>query len=186
MCIRDRVWTAAMVCALAMPILSFCLPHWRVLPNWMGPQRAARAVESFTIPPPLPATAEIQVEHTSEAQGEPLTSRSDSAPMASDIQIPALASISIQPVRPAFPSSRAVLFGWAIGAGLLLLPLLRSMWLLHRLARRSRIVVDGVLAETLRDAAHELRLRQGVTIHVGSADAMPTVWGVWRAHLLLP
>ena len=40
---RHVVWTAAMACALAMPILSLCLPQWRVLPSWMGPEPAARA-----------------------------------------------------------------------------------------------------------------------------------------------
>lgn len=79
-----------------------------------------------------------------------------------------------------------LLLGWVVGMVLMLLPAARSAASLRRLARRSRIIRDGKLAETLREVAHELGLRRCVSIYVGLPDAMPMVWGIWRAKLLLP
>src|SRR4030095_11446607 len=172
----------------AMSILSLCLPQWRVLPSWMRPEPVApRDMGSTTIlMSPLPAPSAVQVTPTREDQGETLTVRSHSAPPPSGSQNHALASTSMQPVGPAFSRSAGVLLGWALGAGLLLLPLLRSAWSLHRLSRRPQIVRDGILAKTLSEVVRELRLHRSVTIHAGSADAMPMVWGIFRAHLFLP
>ncbi len=184
---RHVVWTAAMACALVMPILSLWMPQWRVLPSWMGPVRVVKDVGALTaLPPPLSARLKLQDQHTRQDQGETFTAKSDSWRPTSDSRTHAAAASSVQPVGPAFSLSTAVLVVWAVGAGLLLLPLLRSAWSLHRLSRRSQIFADGVLAGTLTEAAHELRLRRNVTIHAGGADAMPMVWGIWRAHLLLP
>src|SRR4030095_13385646 len=62
----------------------------------------------------------------------------------------------------------------------------RSAWSLHRLSRRPQIVRDGILAKTLSEVVRELRLHRSVTIHARSADSMPVVWGIFRAHLFLP
>lgn len=184
---RHVVWTAAVVCAIAMPILSLCLPQWRVLPTWMAPHSAARnAGLAALLPPPQQPPSKGQVPHTREAPAETSPVRSASAPPTSGSPIHAVPAMGIQTTGSAFSRATGLLLGWAIGAALLLLPLLRSAWSLHRLSRRSHIVANGVLAETLREVAHELRLRRNVSIHTGSADAMPMVWGIWRARLLLP
>src|SRR5688572_12779441 len=67
---RHVAWTAAVACAVAMPILSLCLPQWRVLPSWMGPELAMREVGSRTaLLPTLSTGSQVQVQQTSEAQG---------------------------------------------------------------------------------------------------------------------
>jgi hypothetical protein len=38
--VRHLVWTSAMTAALVLPLLSLCLPHWRVLPEWIDARDA--------------------------------------------------------------------------------------------------------------------------------------------------
>jgi len=176
---RHLVWTSAMACALAMPILSLCLPRWRVLPSWMGANQAAQEIGSVSaMLGQLQSPTISQVTPTTEDQRAPSPDNNGLSPTESSSPIPASAPLAIQPIGPALSRSTGVLLAWAIGAGLLLLPLLRSAWSLHRLSRRSRVIRDGVLADTLNAIANELRLRRNVTIHEGSAHSMPMVWGM--------
>src|SRR5688500_1712882 len=53
---RHFVWMVAIACALSMPLLSVCLPQWRVLPRGIGREAAAREIGLRTaVHRPLPA-----------------------------------------------------------------------------------------------------------------------------------
>src|SRR4029453_14358082 len=38
---RHLIWLSALAAALVIPVLSFYLPQWRVLPTWLGVARGA-------------------------------------------------------------------------------------------------------------------------------------------------
>ena len=184
---RHLVWTAAIICALLMPALSLLLPHWRVLPGWMEPPSPIREAAPLTTRSLLrlePAPRERQAGLREQPSSSFETPFFPSAPRSDDPV--AITSSGKRRPQIAFSSGGALLAGWATGAALLFLPLLRSAFSLRRLARRFQIVRSGALAENLAAVAGQLKLRRNVALHVGAHDAMPMVWGVWQAHLLLP
>ena len=49
---RHLIWLSTLVASLTLPVLTFCLPQWRVLPTWLD---VARKVQksgrvSFSLP----------------------------------------------------------------------------------------------------------------------------------------
>src|SRR5688572_28245732 len=67
---RHFVWTMAIACALSMPLLSVCLPQWRVLPGWIAREPAAAVTRSRTvIGRPLAALPDVRMEQPVQDQG---------------------------------------------------------------------------------------------------------------------
>src|SRR5688572_20781634 len=47
---RHLVWLVAVVALLIVPVLSFALPQWRILPQWTASPLADTAVAPATVP----------------------------------------------------------------------------------------------------------------------------------------
>ncbi len=169
---RHLVWLAALACALVLPVGAGLLPGWRALPAWMRWE---------TVP--------FQ-NVTNGTNGTHATYRFPAV-----VAAPFVPSVTLAPSVPSFAKpalqnfhigASSLLAIWAAGAALLLGPLLWSVFALARLSRRAVVVREGRLAAYITRIARELGLRRRVRVLLGDADAMPMVWGIFRAHLLLP
>jgi beta-lactamase regulating signal transducer with metallopeptidase domain len=175
---RHLVWLAALACALVLPLCSWMLPDWRVLPAWMRWEDIPRRLAVITPPPQPERSFENAVEAPAQAApdvNEPLVATN----------LPATPALVVAP-RVFRVSATALFTIWAAGAALLLGPLAWSAFALFRISRRADIVRDGRIAGHLVAIANELGLRSRVLVLLGPADAMPMVWGIFRSHLLLP
>nr|MDQ3624527.1 hypothetical protein [Verrucomicrobiota bacterium] len=83
---RHVIWAAALVCALVMPLLSVCLPQWRVLPPWLRLKPGPGATSSLTILQ-RPPSAQTDMQQASVEPETPI----DRLPRASDPESPATA-----------------------------------------------------------------------------------------------
>ena len=176
---RHLVWLAALGCALVLPVCSWALPGWRVLPAWMRWETVRAAVvrvqdapvaRNVILVPALEMPAASVV-----AQSQPVSPPAPSVP-----SLPQAAPRSFR------ISAAVLLSAWAAGAALLLAPLGWSILALSRVSRRANAAGEGRIAGHVAAIAGELGLRRRVRILLGDAEAMPMVWGIFRAHLLLP
>jgi beta-lactamase regulating signal transducer with metallopeptidase domain/WD40 repeat protein len=200
---RHLIWFSTLGAALALPVLSLCVPQWRVLPEWMDVTGGGRNAEPFVAAfPPIPTLP-------ANPQTEPLPpgdvfAPADQLPPMDAATEQALKSLSEAGVDPqqaligglfglgwlvavgvAALVAIGLLLVWGIGAVVLLLPMVRSAWSLRRLARSLPPVTDGPVAAATANIARELCV-QPPLLYLGSAGAMPMVWGVRRGRLLLP
>ena len=168
---RHLVWLVALACALALPVCAGLLPGWRALPEWMSWET-------------IHAAASRSQHGTDGTDATHLFPPAASTPFVASVpSVPSIAKPAPQILRI---SASALLAIWAAGAGLLLAPLACSVFALRRISRRTRPLDDARLAAHIARIARELGLRRRVRVLIGDADAMPMVWGIFRASLLLP
>ena len=168
---RYALWTAAMVLLAVLPIAMQMLPGWHVLPQehekplWELPQAEM----------PLEATAQpVEVEMVALPETEPVA---DLKPVSSPEPV-----LAAQPALSWKPRWEHLPLFWLVVAAGMLLRLFISAWRLHRL---EKTLPEGACAELDR-IARQLGLSRAPKLLIGAADAVPMVWGVWRARLLLP
>ena len=169
---RHLVWLAALACALVLPVCSWALPGWRVLPAWMRWETVQTAVPS-----------QNGTDGTHRTYALPPVASAPSVPFVASV--PSAPSIARPAPRNFRISASALLAIWAAGSALLLAPLVWSVFALARVSRRAS-TGKGHVAVQVAAIADELGLRRSIRILLGDADAMPMVWGIFRAHLLLP
>lgn len=168
---RYALWTAAMALLAVLPIAMQLLPGWHVLPQehekplWELPQAEM----------PVEVTAQpVEVEMVAWPETEPVA---DLKPVSSPE--PVLAS------KPAFswkPRWEHLALFWLVVAAGMVLRLFISAWRLRRLEKTLPV---GRCA-ALEPISQELGLSRAPKLLIGAVDAVPMVWGVWRARLLLP
>ena len=134
---RHLVWLVAVVALLLVPLLSFLLPGWRVLPQWAVAPSVTVQVPAgdFVNEPSMPHEA-----HTFEPTTTPATPALPPAfPETPALPEKHAAPPSLAKISPPPPTSdawRTVLPGlWMGGCGLLLLRLLGAHWLLRKASR---------------------------------------------------
>lgn len=178
---RHLVWLAALACALVLPLCSWLLPGWGVLPAWMRweeiPRRLIVPATAAPAPEPPRAFENVAAAPTRTVAGE-------SEPVIT--AIPPARSAPVAAPRAVHVSATVLFAIWAAGVALLLGPLAWSAIALGRVSRRAGVVREGRIAAHVADIAGELGLRRRVHVLLGTVDAMPMVWGIFRAHLLLP
>lgn len=177
---RHLAWTLGVLSLLWLPLLSLALPAWRVtwLPPYTSTNTEVAAVASVTrIPPnqnvvsprempqaPLPEPAIIPAEQVAE----PANSRS---PAASDFMFDALPWLFL---------------AWLAGVFASLLPLLRGLWQLAGVHRRSQMIVDAQWHSLLQTAQRKLAIRRRIRLHQSDESLVPLTWGALRPVLLVP
>jgi beta-lactamase regulating signal transducer with metallopeptidase domain len=179
---RHLAWLAALACALLLPVCSWLLPGWRVLPAWMRWKEAPRPLAAPALPPPeRPASLENIVtppmRHVPDGT-EPSTI--ERPPSITPAAAPTVAA-----PRTFRLGSETWLVLWAAGTALLLVPLAWSLCALAVVMRRARPAGEG-LASEVAAISRELGLRGPAYVRLGAPEAMPMVCGIFRAHLLLP
>ena len=177
---RHVVWVCALTGALLLPCAFRLLPQWRVLPSWLRWEEAPRLFSARPLPPAAMPAPVVEAPFMNEA---PLENPARPAPTRA-------ASVRVTTV-PAPPAPVRLHAGWFIaawlGGGVLcLLPVVLSALALRRAANRAQQVNEGPVVAAVARVRAELGLRRMPRVLLGNAAAMPMVWGVFRASLLLP
>ncbi|MFN7564245.1 MAG: M56 family metallopeptidase [Prosthecobacter sp.] len=165
---RYALWMTAMLALAVLPFAMLSLPAWRVIPKDMPPPdwMVMEPKEIFeTVPQPVKVS---QV-------AEPMVQT-----MPTMAQLP-----SHEPAKPLWTWQEMVEALPTIWLGVVVLMLVRLLWSAVRLSRLQKHLPPGE-CEELEVVARELGLKQAPRLCVGSADAVPMVWGVWNPCLLLP
>ncbi|MDP1587738.1 MAG: penicillin-binding transpeptidase domain-containing protein [Prosthecobacter sp.] len=164
---RYAIWITAVAALALLPLAMSLLPAWRVLPQ------ANVAMDGPVFEPEMPGESP-----------EPIL-----LSVGTKITVPGSAVQTQAPApvksRPAFSWQDAVdtlPVIWIVLSALLLLRLGWSAWRLHRLERSLKPATCAALDETSR----EIGLKRVPRLLIGTANAVPMVWGVWRPRLLLP
>lgn len=166
-----------LVSFLALPLLTWALPGWRV-PLWPRPTMVLPIPASpLNVPPdalpPLPPAA-------------PGPDAASPAPVPPVTAAPALTpTMPAAPVRHPFPWPFALFIAWLLGVCITLMPTLAGLLAVHRLGRRCRRLTDGplvALAQTVWQG-RPLALLCG---DLSDLSVVPMTWGWLRPVVLLP
>ena len=188
--LRHMMWTSAVVGVLLLPLLSWALPAWRVLP-WMPDVRVA-AQPAHVSPSPLPAFPARDlpprpVAAPSEVPPRLLTSAGDVRPMPSAAPTQTPPAPTSSPLVSQTPATLAeyVVCLWLAGAACMCLPMLVSMVVLRLLKNRATRVGEPWSALHMELCAL-LAIRRCVTLLQGGRRSAPMTFGIWRPTILVP
>lgn len=187
---RHLVWLVAVVALLLVPVLSVCLPQWRVLPKWIAAPTASE-------PPPAASRVVRSVmterdERPSNLELNPGAGNNTRPPMASHPASPA-APAPVEIGKPAAPALSAphwwrvwLPLVWCAGCAFCALRLALAYLLLRRATAACEEVKSGPLVEMLAQACAQLGVRQRVRLMMDTRRTIPVVWGVFCPRLVLP
>jgi beta-lactamase regulating signal transducer with metallopeptidase domain/beta-lactamase class D len=164
---RYVIWITAVAALAVLPLAMTLLPAWRVLPQTNVAMD--RPVFETAMPDENPESTLLPVEAKISIPGSSFEAQAP-APVKS---------------RPAFSWQDAVdslPAAWITLSALLLLRLGWSAWRLHRLERS----LEPGNCAALDEITREIGLKRVPRLLIGTANAVPMVWGVWRPRLLLP
>jgi len=199
-CMRRRSAAARhLVCFLAvaslpaLPLLSWALPGWRVLPGWMALREPSSAAMSTT---PSTASAPSAIPPTPRPIETALPAAPEITPPKQVARVAALGREPpyIQIVAPPKPGperakmdwSRAGLLAWLAGVLLALAPAVLGVLSLHRLERASRRETAASWLDLLAQLCTRLGFQRRVVLLKAAQRRMPMTWGVLRPKVLLP
>ncbi len=154
--IRHAVWAAALLGALALPVISTILPavNFEVLPEPMLPSAG---------PPAAPLTMEIH---------------------AASVASPAIES-PVAAGSASWDWTQWLLLLWAAGASIVLLPAAGALWDLHRLKAASHNALDDSWRELLAEIRKKFSISKLVDLRI-AANPSPLTTGIFRKTILLP
>lgn len=209
---RHCVLSVAVLVLLFMPLLSYSLPAWRVLPNWMAPVSNLSAVTSTeNFDPNLEKnfsdarfdTSVVRKTNGDMPQNDARQSRIADQTSPLDIMVQPIKS-KLESSSPALPSAASATpatppimnawtlrllqvlpLVWAVGVLGLWVRLARSVW---QLRRSERDCSDGseLLRAELTRAMATIGLKRPVRLLLDPNDSIPIVWGLFRPRLRLP
>ncbi|HSL72194.1 MAG TPA: M56 family metallopeptidase [Longimicrobiales bacterium] len=178
--LRHLVWTIGVMGVLVLPVLGWVLPVWRIalpIPILVGELPAEGGVKAVITPA---STADAAVmERIAEAPGG-----------ASPASVPANEAfafdVTTAPEQPPLSWRTLILIVWALGFVVSAGSLLVSMVRVQILQRSTQRVCSGPCVTAATRVAARIGLARTPRIHVGAAQVMPMVWGLFRPVLLLP
>jgi len=167
---RHLLWTAALLGALAVPIVSRVVPSW---PLAVAVPPALSFAEAAEAPPSPNAASRSGLDPGPLKGGMPDRKIQASAPRP--------------PVEDA-PGDRWgwLVIVWASGVAVSVLPLVAGLLNLVRIARRTSPVGEPEWTELVRTLSDRLGVRRGIRLVKSSASTMPMTWGWLRPVVLLP
>ena len=181
---RHWIWTTLLIGLIVMPIATFVLPEWRVLPSWLAieNQLVTRAV--------VAAPSSVSVGNVSDREFGQLPVVIE-GPQYAATSTPTNTAISPEP-ESTWPiririSSSVMLAIWFGGVLTLLVPIGLACMRLLRLERCS--TNKGILSERTQSRVAKVANELGVKsprLIVGPIGAMPMVWSFVKGRLLLP
>ncbi|HZJ17520.1 MAG TPA: hypothetical protein VFD27_20880, partial [Chthoniobacteraceae bacterium] len=117
---RHHVWLCALGCALVLPIASWMLPQWRVLPGWMRWEELPKRL--MVAPATRTASASMAVETTATTSNAPVINESSAAVLPPAPSDPVSTHYESRiPDKPFRLDARWLLGVWACGSVILLL-----------------------------------------------------------------
>ena len=174
--LRHMVLVVAVLSLVFIPLLSWMLPAWQVLPLPTSPP-TQMAFDGTIAAAPMAPAAPIPFDGVLRApQVQPPfvdTAASIAAPKGIASPLP-------------WAAPHLFLALWVTGSLLLIMRLVRSRLRLCEIEDTAARVRDGALVEAVERSKKRLELRRPVEILLGGADSMPMTWGLHRAQLLLP
>jgi HEAT repeat protein/beta-lactamase regulating signal transducer with metallopeptidase domain len=173
--LRHLVWSGGIAAVLVLPLVTLILP-WRLpvvrLPAAEGP--AAPARPSAADAPISLATAPSPLDERAGASGPAAQRSQPSGSLERGWTLSPAATV------------RWVLGIWVLGAGLVLLRLLRGVVLVRRVRRRAEPLTDPGWTQPLVDAADRLGLAREPRLLVSDAVMMPILCGFVDPAIVLP
>ena len=194
-CMKKRSAAARhLLCFLAvaslpvLPVLSWALPGWRVLPGWMDfrearpvvVERPAKADLPVVTPvgiPPAPSRIEIATPATPETVPQ------------ENVPSPTVQNVAMTKPAPAHAKINywhAGFLVWLAGVLLALVPVVLGLFSLHSLGRRARRETAASWLELLRHLLARLGFKRRVALLKTAQRRMPMTWGVLYPKVLLP
>jgi HEAT repeat protein/beta-lactamase regulating signal transducer with metallopeptidase domain len=169
---RHLIWTAALMAALALPVLSLTLPRWNV------------PVLTVSAPDRFAATPAASMDVASSRMAATIQPRlGSSRPMAAPSSTPSTILSRFSLPQLSWPALIACI--WAAGALMILARLAIGIGVVHWMSRRTEIVTDAPWLALAREIAAQLGLTR-VTFRRSHQPAMPMAWGVFRPSVLMP
>ncbi|HVK57975.1 MAG TPA: M56 family metallopeptidase [Candidatus Kapabacteria bacterium] len=160
--VRHQVWFIAIAGALALPVVSVTLPHWRVLPAWAALSNA----ESIIV-------KETSLEGRNQARANRVLGNEKG-------------NYGKQENRPLFAWAGLFLTAvWIAGTAFVGLRFVVGLLLLRGAVRKARCASDSLLIEQFERVCSELRLK-GVALRIDDRRLVPFVYGILRPSLVLP
>lgn len=197
--LAHRIWLIAMFGFLLIPFVSYSLPSLMIeFPlNVSSPKRSVmgQTAEQTTVAAPSD-TASSELMTLSPSSGAAPASEGpvvEALPMPTD-------SSQIHSSAPVFTatagslperstgtsnSARWLLWVWASGTVLFLFRVAFALYVLNRLASRSRFVDDGLQGE-VHAMSRQMGVTSGVRLCAGSEHSVPMVWWWGGWNLMLP
>lgn len=185
---RHLVWTAGVLAAIAVPVLTAVLPRWSnpavavALPA--SSPVAKQSIAPTELAETLPASNTPIVQKTNAS--EPVISMSKPFVVA---PVTPMTSAPVPVVTQASSRLRLVTLAtlvWLTVAAMILLPFLLGRIRLLRIARTSRRVTDVRWIQLLSRARASDRFTRPVTLLESDDAAMPMTWGIFFPVLLVP
>lgn len=158
---RHQIWLFAVLGVLALPMVSFSFPGWRILPNWSA------------LPEKKPVSIQVEKKF---ARGNSITSNASKGLSSS-------APIDRRTVQEQILFYSAAI--WAAGAILVSIRLAASILMLRLSIRRARPATDVSLIELFEAECASLNLRN-ICLRVDDRRRVPFVCGIWRPSLIVP
>ena len=187
---RHLVWFLAVAALLLLPILSWALPGWHVLPGWMEIKPHAteippQAAQVLAAPAPVVAP-EMAVEAPPVTEPMPLAAPPKLPPVDRPVLTPELPKLPGQTVATAMDFSRRALVVWLAVALIALVPAILGMMSLWRLEWGARREDEPGWLQLLQRLVERLGIWRRVRLLKSGRRRMPMTWGVIRPRLLLP
>ncbi len=174
---RHAAWTAAVIGHLALPVVSFLVPQWRIpllpAPAWLTVESTGSSTSAIVSEPAVASASSETASTTGEAL-DPIA-----APVASQSQ-------ATQPAERQWPASTMLGILWVLGSTLTLLRLAVGTWRVGRLAKFGERVDDGEWLALMQRVANRLGITRPLTLLRGDKVAIPVTWGVIYPAVLLP
>ena len=173
---RHYLWSLAFCGVLAMPLLPFVLPAWKLAILPAEDATTTVIVRSDRTPhQAIPISNPVAVNNRPERP--PL-------PAPPPTVTPSTESVPL-PGNPN-PIEQLVLAIWSIGFAAACLPFLIAVIKKRRLWRHVRPADDLLWKQHLEDAQRKLGLRRPVRLLVSQRELMPMACGILRANIVLP
>jgi HEAT repeat protein/beta-lactamase regulating signal transducer with metallopeptidase domain len=177
---RHLLWSASLLGLLALPVLAYTLPDWRV----------AVLPESFSTSEVSSTDQESQtIAHRETAVMPVATTRPIAPPQEGEVAAPAQALQKAEVIAPAAPQSfhwsRWILLIWFAGFLISIGRLALGIATVCRLVRTANEITDATWTALADSLERQLDLPRRVALLKSSRIAMPQTWGTLSPVILL-
>lgn len=195
--IRHWVWSAAVIGLLALPLLSFLLPGWKLglLPAPTPKAETALAVNRNVLTPAIPAASFSSPASEKINQYTTITPSETVRTLRFEIEPDGgMSNLATKPSWSANLSSflgavdwKMVALGfWILGALLVIARLLAGTFSVQRLANQAKPVIESQWVSTTADLAARLGIRGRIGLLRSEQIEMPMTIGALRSTVMLP
>ena len=182
--LRHLVWTAALLAALVLPVLSLALPRWQMAVVTL-PSVASPSADGENTSAAGREMAAAMRAKAIETRGALRAARGLPADLSAEASAEAEALAKAGPFFATISWPAALVLVWAAGAALLLGRLFLGLIAVQVIARRTTDASDARWLPLARELADDLAI-SGTAFRRSERATMPVAYGVWRPTVLMP